>query len=122
MLTSPPPPILSFAPIFINDEYSAESNEKSIFRVMWFLFFELWLIYYVYNLPNIYRPKKNVVQKWRNLQKRKYSENYFLGHEFFFYETFSFWDMIDFDVRKRDFCEPDSDANQWSKGPQSKNM
>ena len=37
----PPPPPLSFDPIFMKDAECAESNEKSIFR---FLFFELWLI------------------------------------------------------------------------------
>ena len=48
------------------------------------------------------------------------SENDFLVIEFFFCVTFSFWDMVDFDVcvlmyakDLRDFCEPGSDANQW---------
>ena len=49
-----------------------------------------------------------------------YSENYFLVPEFFC-ATFSFWDTVNFDVCDmlyvkdlRDFCEPDSDINQWS--------
>ena len=34
---------LNFAPIFMKDAHSAESNEKSFFRCLQFLFFELWL-------------------------------------------------------------------------------
>ena len=36
-----PPPTFSFAPIFMIDVHSAESNKKSIFL---FLFLKLWLI------------------------------------------------------------------------------
>ena len=82
-------PPLSFAPICMKHAHSAESKEKSIFR---FLFFELWLIVFTF----------------------------FFVFLSLFCATFSLWDMVDFDVCDfmyakdfRDFCEPDSDANQW---------
>ena len=39
---------LSFAPIFMKEAHSAESNEKSIFRFLQFLFFQLWLIVFTF--------------------------------------------------------------------------
>ena len=45
--------------IYMRDAHSAESNEKSCFR-----FFIFWVMAdCIYNLPKIYRPKENVVQK-----------------------------------------------------------
>ena len=38
------PPGLSFAPMYMKDTHSIESNEKSIFQFLQFLFFELWLL------------------------------------------------------------------------------
>ena len=65
------PPPLSFAPIFMKDVHSAESNEKYIFR---YLFFELWLIVFtIYGSPrfsSVSPTEKKIVQKWSNLQKR----------------------------------------------------
>ena len=37
---------LSFAPIFMKDAHSAESNEKSIFQFLRFLVFEIWSFLY----------------------------------------------------------------------------
>ena len=69
MQTTPLP--LRIAPIFMKDAHSAESNEKSIFR---FLFFELWLIVFIIYgwhtwIFEFHRPKK-IVQKWPHLQER----------------------------------------------------
>ena len=54
-------PFLSFAPLFMIDAHSAESNGKSIFL---FLFFELWLIVYtIYgDTPSLAPTKKKVVK------------------------------------------------------------
>ena len=40
-------PLEVFAPIFMKDAHSDESNEKSIFRFLRFLIFELWLITFI---------------------------------------------------------------------------
>ena len=55
--------------IYVKDAHYTEPNEKSIFLFLIFKF--------IYNF----------VQKWPNLQERC-----------FFCATFSFWDMVDFDV------------------------
>ena len=68
----------------------------------------------------------NILSIWlQNEIDAKCSETDFWVNEFFFCAILSFWDMIDFDwtvvnneLRTcensgRDFCEPDSDANQW---------
>ena len=74
----------------------------------------------IYILPKIYRPEKQLVKINQIYRKdADCSENYILVPEFFC-ATFNFWDIVDFDVYDllyvkdlRDFCEPDSDANQW---------
>ena len=90
------PPLLTIiAPIFMKDAHSAESNENAFFRLIRFLFFELWLILFtIYgdtcNFKYVIDQKK-VVQKLSNLQER-------CGFMSFFCATFSFLDMVDFDV------------------------
>ena len=54
---------LYFAPIFMKDEHSAESNEKSTFQFYFSSYYWLYL-QFTKNLPN----KKKVVQKCYNLQ------------------------------------------------------
>ena len=64
----------------MKDVQSAEFNEKSIFR---FLFFELWLI--IFTIYQKFIDQKKVVQKRSNLQETcaHCSENDFLVLEFF---------------------------------------
>ena len=55
---------LSFAPIFMKDMHSAESNEKSIFR---FLILELWLI--VFTIYQKFTDQQKIVHESSNLQE-----------------------------------------------------
>ena len=74
------PPPLSFAPIFMKDVHSAESNEKYIFR---YLFFELWLIVFTI-YQKITDHKKKLFRNVQICRKNgDCSENYFLVPEFF---------------------------------------
>ena len=63
------PPHTSFAPIFMKDTQSTESNDKSNFR---FLFFELWLI-----VSTIYKQTKNLGKNTPYGQQRFSKKNLF---------------------------------------------
>ena len=81
----------------------------------------------IYNIPKIHGPKKLLFKSGQIYRKDAHccSENDILVNEFFFvrllvFGLWSFLYMVDFGIFDlmftkdlRDFCEPDSDANQW---------
>ena len=96
MQTSPPIP-LSLTPISMKDAHSAQSNEKSIFRFLQFIFFELWLI--VFTIYQIFSDEKMFKSCQIYRKDEDCSENIFLVHEsFLVFEIWSILNMVDFDV------------------------
>ena len=67
---TPSSPTLSFAPILMEDAQYAETNEKSIFR---FLFFELWSILYSKSIEQLtnYEYKNNHISQTKNQKNWK---------------------------------------------------
>ena len=81
--------------IYIEDAHSAESNEKSYIRFFRFLFFELWLIIFKIYGDTLSVPPTTCSTCSKLFKSDHWSNNNLSVHEFF-WETFSFWDVVDF--------------------------
>ena len=84
------------------DAHSAESNEKSILRFFWFLFFELWLIVFT-----IYRWHTGIFKCVTNPKKKSFKSGWIQKKDaqwvetietsiFRFMQFLIFWVMLDF--------------------------
>ena len=86
---------LEIVPIFMKDAHSAESNEKSILRYIYFYSCGWLYLKYTGDTPRFssVSQTKKIVQKWSNLQERfAMSWNEWKIN----FAIFIFWVMVDF--------------------------